>query len=294
MGGQAVKAKLWLEGLLAFRRHVRAWTPPAIAFFLVYAVIGFFAFVHLQPLWQTLPHDLPQDTQARARLFVPLFTQGVGWLFLFELVVFVQYYSCIVFFSRRELPAGQPVLGVGRFFYAFAKALQLMLIYIGIGLLFGILIFAIKHVIAADESVMKTALAVVRLIMQVIVVYLAIRYYFVYVLAVNTLRPVLKSSWKLTKNNWWRLFWNKVVLDFWLVLFIVALVLIAGIVVMLWRSILPLPDATQGNPLSVIMMASFATALSVGILSAFSCVACRILLEEKRQSDPSFVLATRA
>jgi len=284
---QSAKATLWLEGLRGFRRHGHEWLTWAVGFFLVVAVCNFFMLDRLQDVLPALK-NLPPDPQKGAALLAPLIAPALIWIALIEVAVLVQYYVYIVFFSVRELKLGQPVLGVGRFFYALGKMLQATLIFLAVSVVFGIVFGLLKFGLGANTTAAKTASGVVQLFMQIVVYYLAIKYSFVYVLAVNKMRPVLTTSWNLTETNWWRLFGNGLVILFWVVLFLFAVLAVAGVVAWSLRTVLHIPAAGPAGNVCIAVMGALAITVITGVFTAYRCTSCRILINEKRRSDPNF------
>lgn len=111
-----------------------------------------------------------------------------------------------------------------------------------------------------------------------------VRYTLVSPLVIFGRTPALKKSWELTQGNWWRIFFSQMVLVFGVTLAIFAFFFIPALV---------LGITTHGDMRSPVYLvvdsavSGIAASLVTWTGAVFSCVAYRILLQERRPVAPT-------
>jgi hypothetical protein len=285
----APREMLWLEGLRSFGRHKGPVMQRGLIFMVILAAILFVFLYQFNQFAATLPDPPYKERGELLKFLLPALPVAIFWFVLFEFVLSIQYFVFTAYFAEHDMHMGAPVLGVGRFFYALLQMILLVLIFVGIGAAMGLVFAFLKH---TDPESSKIPVLVLRAALNVAVVYLQIRFSFVYTLAVAALKPVFKNSWRLTHNNWWRLFWNKIVLAIimMIIMLVLGAVFFAGWYALklaqLEKSVLPVAQNVM-----IVAGMSVGITLLTAILSAYLCAACRIIAGEKLRADPSFPLA---
>lgn len=111
-----------------------------------------------------------------------------------------------------------------------------------------------------------------------------VRYTLVSPLVILGRTPSLKKSWDLTQGNWWRIFFSQMVLGFGVTLAIFAFFFIPALVLGL---------TTHGDTRSPVYLvvdsavSGIAASLIIWTGAVFSCVAYRVLLQERRPIAPA-------
>lgn len=302
------RASLWREGLKTFWFNWREWSKTAVWYAVVmtvgYAVVmkgipGSMPDIHAKPGQPITPEQQAMlDHMANKMLM---------WMIPLMVVIIVKAYAFVVFFIRKQGVFGSPVATIGGFFCWLGHYIVLVLIMMGVGVVgFGVPM----ALLALFKSVIPAWIPVVLSVAGMIFLYfIALRLYPVIIFSVCRVESLYKTSWKLTKGTCWRLIGNMILLMlicmvFWIALAIVFAIVAAvvGVGVAVFGKGAIAPTAVQATgaefgyvPILIIspIMGVLITIFS-GILWAFYCTAMRIFYEEKRQEDPSFVLAVKA
>jgi hypothetical protein len=214
------------------------------------------------------PHYLQQHPEA---------IKSIAKSCVFQFILIVpQTYVFTVSYLRRELQTGTPEFSANNFFYWLGKAVQkfllllvpglIMVSLLSVGVIFKLVILCIFFFLLSIPVLWFVFLLTYRLIL-------------VTPLAVLRQTPVFKTSWNLTRGNWWRLFGNFVVLSFVLFLTIYLPFLIVKYFLALFL-----------DPASTFM--SFILTLGQGVWQAvsglamviFNCTTYRVLLRESSES----------
>ena len=303
------RASLWLEGLRLFRSHWREWSKWAAWFFVVMAACAALAY---DPSSQEVIDKInaakaakrqltPEEISAFTHMMIHTFVSAIP----FVIVIVAQSYAYIVFFMRRQQPViGTPALSTSRFFFWIWKSLQMFLIIfaamfvlVGVPAGFGVAL-AKTHLVVVPVAV------ILGLIGLGFVVLVSFRLALVPTLAVCAMVPVLKTSWRMMKENCWRLFGNGILLSLvLLILWVVAMIVERAIAEILFvgvQSLSPsLAPETASPPQSFlarffvpskepihvyirIVFNFLNLCVMTGFIRAFYCAAVRVLYEEQR------------
>jgi hypothetical protein len=301
-GGETERQSMWREGIDSFTRNFKPWLRSALIFFVIFLIVQAAFMVAMEPLQDQIEALKEQKNQQAVKdlLFAhwPLFA---SYFVALVAVVYAQQYVFISFFLTRELPSvTMAPPGVHGFFYFMTTAVQVILVMLLPGLAAGFLSMVVIILCAtlklpAAHFIQFVAVAAAACAF----IYYASRWYLAMALAAGGLRTPIKSSWILTEGKVGRLIGNSIILI--LLILAVVLVFVIGFValdlLLHMTGVLDDDNAAQMKKVND----GFRIALSViwntglnGIMAAYMCAICRILYQEKRQSDPSFVLESRA
>jgi hypothetical protein len=128
----------------------------------------------------------------------------------------------MVFFLKQPPVTGSPEFSVRRFFYALWKGLQMIVIILIAALVCIGLPAMAAGVLGKMKSPFVLAPTVIAFIGGCFTYYIVFRYTLVGPLAAGGADPVLKTSWEMTKGNWWRIFGNSLLFGIVAIVFILA------------------------------------------------------------------------
>ncbi len=281
---------MWKESLRSFRQSWPEWIKWAVVFALVFAVLEFFMLKEYGPYNAALlaivkSQSSPQDMQAQLQaLQKPNSLVMIAILALY----FIQFYFFNVLFLRRKPIVAAPDPSLGGFFYMLGKLLLKYLLIYGWMLLFTIPLVLAGLLLKGQSKGAFLSFAMTGLLTFIGMVYFFMRYSMVFPLASEGLTSALKRSAQLTKGNIWRLIGNLIVLT------LISSPLLGVSMAISWNVMgIPFWESVPETAVMAIIIASIGAVAGV-LFSAYSCTTCHILYREKRQSDPSFTLTTRA
>ena len=277
---------IWREAFRIPRRHLNDLIPAIMISFAVMTILIYFAAGMVIQLVGSLATIKGNGGG------VPSFPSGIIPLYFgFILVVTVQWFYFIVYFSKRELKRyGQPELGVGRFFYSFGMRLLVMLIIMCV-MFVGIALSAIVGAVLGKSGISSAVSALLMFAAQLVYYFLLIRFILVGVLAANKIKPVLDTSWKLSQGNWWRLLGTLLLVSILIDLAFIPFGIIGGI-------LMAVMHRGGGGSSGFVALLSVGIGLLITVImviyAGYETGACRILIDEKRQSDPAFLRMTES
>ncbi len=306
VANQMEKVSLWREGLRTFRVNWREWLRIAIWFAVVigigYGIMikGMFANM---PDIQTKPGQpvTPEQQAILGHMMDKVFV----WMAPLMLVILVKTYFFIVFFMRKQVIFGSPQATVGGFFGWLGHYVLLMIALVGVGCVALGVPMGIGFV---AKGVMPASVPFILGIAGIVFLYFVmLRLYPIIILSVCNVKPLYKTSWKLTEGTCWRLIGNAILLMLICMVFWIAMIIVFAIVTAVIGFAVALVakatiaqaagQTTGGGPgyivvliTSVIMGA--AMTVFTGILWAFYCTAVRIFYQEKSAANPNFILTT--
>ncbi|MDX2027878.1 MAG: hypothetical protein SFW62_04525 [Alphaproteobacteria bacterium] len=188
------------------------------------------------------------------------------------LTVFASYYVFTVLCLQHQPITARPAFSAREFFHWLGRiALKFLIIFAAF----------IPCIVIGIVLQMKVLVVITAVLGMGVMWFLMIKYLFVGPLAVSRVSPVLKTSWHLTDNNWWRLFWNY--LAFGCILGLVFLVLFVALGFMSYVvgiGGLESPIYIGG----VSLIAGVATIAMIGTSISFICTANYVLYQEQQSA----------
>lgn len=288
--GQAARVSLWREGLRAFTANRQEWLRLVPWFFVISAIAYFFLLREFGPFhaafMEALKNYKGEELQAHLKT-LPKMNHLHNLVLTFTLIV--QTYFFTVFYLRRAPILAAPARSIDGFFYALMKGFLKYAAVVGLGFVADLVLLiplVIAQVVAKKNGHDMPLLLFCAVPFSLLVTwYLMTRYAFVYPLAVEGVTSSLKRSAAVTRGNILRLIGN------FLALFVILLPL--------WIISLVITYSASSYWDNLLVTALLAVVLGViqivtgGIYTAYQCAACRILYQEKKKADPTFVLTTQ-
>jgi hypothetical protein len=277
--------KLWRAGLRLFNEHLQEWLKWSISFFFLWIPVNVLVVRYGQAMANVAkenPHNMKADIAA---LFLSV-------VLIIIVLGFVQYYIFAVFFFGKNPLQGMPEFSLRTFGYTFWKTFQVGLVILGVATGFGIalgVLLALTTAVHALPSMSGMAnvlpMAVIATLACTGGLYVGIRLTLTKGLAVNRVQTPLRMSWHLSYGNVGRLLGN---------LFVVMGIVWLPIWLLTWAVAFGMKrSGIPGDSQAIVnaVLTSLTQTLVPGVLTAFNCVACCILNQEKKKSDPAFALA---
>jgi hypothetical protein len=276
--------KLWRAGLRLFNENVQEWLKWSISFVFLWIPVNVLVVRYGQAMANVAkenPHNMKADIAAPF-LYVALIMMVLG---------LVQYYIFAAFFFGKKPLLGMPEFSLRTFGYTFWKTFQVGLVILGVVTGVGIALGVLIALMTAVHAIPRTSGMATLLPMAVSAIlscagglYLGIRLTLTKALAVNRVQTPLKMSWHLSYGNVGRLLGNLFVVMsiVWLPLWLLTWAIAFG----MKRGGIPGDDQAIVNA----VLTSITQTIVPGVLTSFNCVACCVLYQEKKESDPAFAL----
>jgi hypothetical protein len=266
------RASLWREAWSAIKASAPSFWPWALGFGVVLAIpyflMMFFAPSDIQQQLRANPQLFKQHPEIAQQYLVGLWHQ-LPWFILLFLIMSLGYYIFTVMYLRFAMINNCPNYSVGGYFYWLGKVLLKWLRFLWV--LIPILGFFIY---------MRSIL----------------RYQLVCPLAALRHGSELKTSWNLTKCNWWRIFGNAFVLGLLLAVIIAGLFVISLIPIFVIFALIHLDQHSTAFQLVISLTQGLTGSVMMASFSIFSCTTYRILSQEAQQATalPSAAVARPA
>ena len=280
------RLNLAVEALDVFVRYFREWLVWAAPFFVVMGVLSYFMYQDMIQMVATIgAHKKNHDPNGTAVL--EMMWPMLKWLACLMPISVVQHYAYFVFFTQREVKIGNAELNVRRFFYYLLYLLVFGFIMFGIELVCGALVGLSVVALPKGIGILFAVLFAIALIG--VFFFVLVRLIPISVFAVAKVAPVIELGWRLTKGSFWRLFGNGLLLA---IAFLLVMAVFSLITVLTSVALGIATHETGGvhvNPVIGAVKSAVQMTLQAALFISFSCTATRILIDERRQSDPSFL-----
>ena len=294
MGDQVAGVSLWREGLRSFGRDWREWLPLGVVFFFLLGIMNV-VLTNFLPAFQEQIAALAaqKDPKAMAAFLLEQSPTISAFSVVMILVMFIQRYVFLCFFLKREMPAEFGSANTREFFCFASKGIQLSFVIVIPAIVLGAAsIIALSYA----KLSLNISVGISMFLALILAIWLMQRLTLVMPLAAGKKAKPIKTSWNLTRGKALRLFGNMIVLG----LIMMGAYLLFALVVIVLTTVLGLmstglvPDLTHWIPIFFKCVVSSALQVLIsGVALAYMSAVCRILYEERKQIDPSFIILTR-